>query len=78
LPAWLRETATGKTEGELLGLPDGYDGQQVQVRAVGAKVLIAQEYAGATPMLVDLATGKVIWRSEAGRFATWYPVTGTD
>ena len=49
--------------------------RQVILAQRGALVLIAEEYTGADPVIVDLETGRVVWQS-TGKGAVWWPSDG--
>lgn len=49
--------------------------RQLQIAVRDQLALIANEYSGASPFVVDLASGRVVW-SDDGVFALWLSPAG--
>ncbi len=47
-------------------------GPQLQIGLARGYVVVAEEYSGANPQVIDLATGRVVFRAR-GHSALWVP-----
>ena len=68
-PAWLVE----RESGVLVTPPVKSAGPQLQAAVAGRYVVLAAEYSGADPVVVDLGSGKTVLETNAGSAAVWVP-----
>jgi hypothetical protein len=68
-PAWLAR----RESGALVTPPLKSAGPQLQAAVAGPYVLLAAEYSGADPVVVDLGSGKTVLETNGGSAAVWVP-----